>query len=457
MTADLRATAAFRLDALTSETTPFALRLGALPVERVRVLSFRGHERVNHPFRIDLTVCSDDPWDVEGDVLGKPATLVIRNPTSTARTLCGVISDVEQLGTVAQRRHVARLRLTPRLALLHERRTSRVFQDQSAPEIVDRVLDEAGVPRRWTVTAPYAPRTYCVQYQETDLAFVTRLLAEEGISYFFEHGDGVESGDTIVLCDSALLHPSIPGAPGLVFRAEAAGSSLTAQENQVHRFVRRHSLAPGSALVRDHDFRKPGTPLTALARTEDRTGLDPDRYRIYEHHGADERPDVDADVARTRLQQHRRKSARASGASLCPRLLPGYRFDLLDHEEEALNGSYSVRSVEHLGRAPELVGAHEPTYENTFTCVPAGIALRPARPRPRVQQVTETALVVGPPGEEIHTDEHARVKVQFPWDLLGKKDERSSCWVRVAQGWAGPGWGFQFIPRVGMEVVNVQI
>ena len=125
----------------------------------------------------------------------------------------------------------------------------------------------------------------------------------------------------------------------------------------------------------------------------------------------------------------------------------------MDHGIDALDGHYVVARVEHTGRAPEAAPGRQPVYENRFVCVPAEVALRPKRPKRLLQQVVETAVVVGPAHEEVYTDEHGRVKVQFPWDLAGKNDARSSCWVRVAQAWAGAGWGFQFVPRIGMEVV----
>ena len=381
-------------------------------------------------------------------------------PEGEPRDVCGIVAAVEAQDVFEHDRYAFHLRLVPRLWLLGERKTSRVFQDQTVPEIVGAVLDAARVPYRKALLETYQARTYCVQYQETDLAFVARLLAEEGIFYFFEH----HSEETVVLGDSAHLYDPIAGTPQLAYRYEQGSNGLVPREHHVGHFALRRKVKPGTVLHRDYDFRRP--LLDLRAETKPRATAPPAGYaavdvlpfeeqlRAYDHHGEDEQPHVDAGTARVRLEQRRGRALVAQGASACRRLLPGLRFELVDHNIDTLNRGYVVAHVEHQGRAPEIARREPvPVYANTFACVPADVALRPERPERVLQQVTETALVVGPEGEDIYTDEQGRVKVQFPWDLAGKRDEHSSCWVRVSQAWSGSGWGFQFLPRIGMEVV----
>jgi type VI secretion system secreted protein VgrG len=444
---------------LDDTMTPFALTAGPYAAGRLRVLSFRGREASSRPFRFDVAIAvgDTDAQDLESQLLGRPAVLSMQVPDGEPRNVCGIVAAVAAQDAFEQDQHAFHLRLVPRLWLLGKRKTSRVFQNETVPEIVGKVLDAARVPYRAALIGRYLVRTHCVQYQETDLAFVTRLLAEEGIFYFFEH----DTEETVVLCDSACCYEPIAGEPRLTYRYEQGGEGLVPAEHHVGRFARRRTIKTGAVLHRDYDFRRPMLDLRAEAKPSSLSGaadgdtlpFEAEELRDYDHHGEDEQPYVDASTARVRLEQHRRRALAAEGASACRRLVPGFRFELVDHRMDALDSSYVVAHVEHKGRAPEVARGSEPVYANAFACVLAGVPLRPRRPERVLRQVAETALVVGPEGEEIHTDAHGRVKVQFPWDLEGEKNEHSSCWVRVAQGWAGAGWGLQLIPRIGMEVV----
>jgi type VI secretion system secreted protein VgrG len=441
-------------------SSPFLFTAGPYAAGRLDVLSFRGREATSRPFRFDIKVAVglSDVHELEGTLLGQPASLALHVAGGDPRTVWGIVVAVEAQAGFQQGHHTFRLRLVPRFWLLGRRVTSRVFQNKTVPEIVAAVLDGAGVPCRWALVDDYPARLYCVQYEETDLAFVTRLLAEVGIFYVFEHA----AEETVVFGDSAHFYEPIAGDPALVYRYEDGSDGMVPREHHVGRFALRRALQPGALLQRAYDFRRPALDLRADARSSvpvagaagaEAPSLEAEQLGVYEHHGDDEDPTVDGRSARARLEQHRRAARVAHGESACRRLMPGCRFDLVDHDIGALNQSYALARVEHDGRAPEIVAGRESVYTSTFTCVPADVVLRPKRSRRPVQQVVETAVVVGPEGEEIFTDEHGRVKVQFPWDLAGKRNDFSSCWVRVAQAWAGGGWGAQFVPRVGTEVV----
>jgi type VI secretion system secreted protein VgrG len=350
-------------------------------------------------------------------------------------------------------RHRFRAWLAPRLWLLSRKRSSRIFQEKTVPEIVDQVLSEWNIARRWNVLSAYKPRTYCVQYQETDLGFIQRLLAEEGIFYGFEHPDEEKAPEIVVFSDNAHLWPPIAGSPLLELR-DSGG--MDEREEDVRRFRLQERARPGSVYLKEFDFARPAIDLHASARVPIREGaFDAALGNVYDHHGEFERG-VDVAEAERHLDQHRARAKVGVGESRCRRLVVGRWFELRGCPIWEHDGRYTVLRVEHEGRQPEisaLAEENKDVYKNSFACVPMGLPFRPRRPRRRIRQVMETATVVGPPGHDIHTDEHGRIKVQFHWDLEGKRNERSSCWIRAMQPWAGAGWGFQFIPRVGMEVL----
>jgi len=329
------------------------------------------------------------------------------------------------------------------------------------------VLDGARVPFKLRLTGRYPVRSYCVQYQETDLELITRLCAEEGIFYSFDFpaaptGRLTDAAEVVVFGDDARLYPSIAGKPELVYRASEGSDGLAAHEPHVQRFSLRRTVRPTATLIRDYDFQRPlleiarsaeTTPLGAAAEPSvDPTGIT-GRSLIYKHQSEYGETQVDRDTAAIELDQYRRKAQVGDGASLCRRLVPGYRFTLEDHPIDELNQAYVVTSVRHEGYAPEAVPGQKRLYQNRFHTIPASARFRPRRPESRVQQAAETAVVVGPEGQEIYTDDYGRIKVQFHRDLEGKRNERSPCWIRVAQAWARPTFGFQFIPRIGMEVL----
>ncbi len=436
--------------------SPFELRAGDYEASALTVLSLRGREQISRPFSFELTVAASadvDDATIERDLLGRRACLMMRAGASGPRFVRGVVASVAGHSAVHGRRAIYRLRLVPALWLLKKRTTSRIFQDKTVPEIVTAVLDEAAIPRALRLLDQHRPRTYCMQYRETDLEFVERLLAEEGIFYTFDHGGPDGDAEIVSFGDSAHVYPPIEGDAELVYRPHGgAGKALS--EHHLERFERRRSLRPTSVLRWGYDFRNPAQTLGADANLEDLTRGEPARGEAFVHHKEDEEPNVLTGAVNAELAQLRARVEVGRGASGCRRLVPGSWFKVCDHDLGRLDGEYVVTQIKHEGRSPESATEGQAVYVNTFECVSKDVAARPQRPARALQQVTETALVVGPDGQEIHTDEHGRIKVQFHWDRAGKRNEHSSCWIRVSQAWAGSGWGFQFIPRVGMEVTD---
>jgi type VI secretion system secreted protein VgrG len=431
---------------------PFSLEVPGHDAELV-VLGFRGHERLSRPYRFAVHVgASLSPGDrsLEQGLLAQKATLLIETGHD-ARRVCGILAAVQSRDPHAEG-HTFELTLVPRLWLLGRRKTSRIFQDKTVPQIVDAVLGEK-VPHRHRLQGTYAPRVYCVQYQETDLAFVQRILAEEGIFYFFEQG----TEETMVLADGAKAYAPVGGETQLHYRHGFTGAGMDSAHAPVGRFDLRRRIRPGAVLTRDYDFRRPLLDLRAEAASgageDPLLALESADLRIYRHNSENDGPELNARTAGVLWEQYRKDAKVAAAISAQPHLSPGATFQLVEHDLEALDGEYVVERIVHHGRLSAPGKKPRRPYYNQFECAPASVALRPRRPRHALQQVVETAVVVGPESEEIYTDEYGRVKVQFPWDLEGKKNEHSSCWVRVTQAWAGPSWGAQFIPRIGMEVV----
>ncbi|MDB4928961.1 MAG: hypothetical protein JWM10_1445, partial [Myxococcaceae bacterium] len=437
----------------------FELSAGPYAAGELDVRSFRGTEAISAPFSFEVTVSTTvDADGLEDELLGAAARLTIHRPDGGARRIDGVVTEVRSLGDLLpHERHQCRVRVEARLSLAAYRRNTRIFQNLSVTEIVDAVLREHHVTCEWRLDHRQPARTYCVQYAESDLAFAQRLLAEEGIFYVFADPAPEPGGDEVLVClDAAEGYVPVEGHGALVYQP---AEGMVGAGEHVHRFKLDRRVRSGAVTLHDYDFARPFLDLTAKERlAEPARRIDERALEVYEHHGERHDPDVRRSLARGMLGALRADAAVATGRSGCRRLAPGRVFALTEHEVGRLNQSYAVTAVNHEGQRSEqradAAGAPaKPNYLNRFECVPAAVAWRSPVPGRAPSQVTETAVVVGPPGEEIYTDAEGRVKVQFHWDREGRRNEHSSCWIRAAQAWAGAGWGFQFVPRVGMEVV----
>ncbi len=443
---------------------PFLLRVGNSPPFRVH--SFTGREEINRLYLFDIVASVDDvDGQIDRTLLGSSATLLVNVPGDTPRAVHGIVTSVEGEDSLVKGSRTFHLRLSPSLALLEKRVDTRIFQDLTIVEIIATVLGRYPVEHEFRLAVPPTKRAYCVQYSESDCAFVTRLLAEAGIFFWFEHPledgfsfDDIFSGSSpstelLVMADSASFYVPIAGDDNLVFRPHlGSGGGMTVEEFHVTRFRSRQALEPNAVALRDYDFKRPMFDLTSTvaARSETRsTGAD---LEIYDHHGEYEETAVSTINATTHLEQHTAVSDTHAGESGCRRLLPGAVFALSEHAIERANTRHVVTSVTHTGVSPHL-GSAPVTYQNHFTTADAATPARPPRPPRQIRQVIETAVVVGPPGQDIFTDSYGRVKVRFHWDREDHGTDLTSCFLRVAQNWAGSGWGFQFVPRVGMEVV----
>jgi type VI secretion system secreted protein VgrG len=412
------------------------------------VVDFTARERICAPFEIDLTVASEEECDFDSAV-GKPALLTVMGEKED-RNFHGMVYKFVQIGLTG-RFYLYQVRVVPQIWRLSLKQDCRIFQDMNVPDIVKQVLESAGITSDlfdFRLQGNYLKRTYCVQYRESDLNFISRLLEEEGIFYFFEHSD---TEHVMVMGDGTVNYQPIAGEAQVIFNA---GGAMVSEEEAVTAFRLSRQLRTGKYTLRDFNFEKPSMDLTSEKKDADNKELE-----VYDYPGAYDAPKDGGQLAQARLQEAVMFKDKAEGESVVPRFLPGFTFTLHGHDLDGFNQEYVLVEVTHNGDQPQVLGERTdttgaPHFGNQFTAVPSTVTLRPERgtPKPVVEGV-QTAIVTGPEGEEIYTDKHGRVKVQFHWDRQGQKDEKSSCWIRASQLWAGTGWGAMFIPRIGQEVI----
>lgn len=417
--------------------------------------SFQGEEALSRLFSFAVEAISAKPTIAPKDLLGKSVTVSIRRPTGDPRLFNGVVTGFSAGPVLRSGYRRYALTLSPWLWLLDRTSDCRIFQSKSVKDIATTLFSEAGFSDyQFKLQGGTTARDYCVQFDETDFAFLSRLFEQEGIFYTFEHQQGRH---VLVIADQA-------SAYGDCADPQAAYRQGEPQAEALHRWQPGWSYVSGKWVLGDYDFTKPGVDITGSATTVLKVpGFSSwERYDYPGRHAA--KADGDQ-AAKLRMEEDEAGHARAAGSGTYSGFVPGSKFTLSEHPVDAETGqAYALVSVVHqaednthftaaLAGRPESE-APKPYYRNDFTCLPAATTFRPpvATPRP-VMRGPQTALVVGASGEEIHTDSYGRIRVQFPWDRLGAKDDKSSCWIRVAQTMAGRKWGSLFTPRVGMEVV----
>jgi type VI secretion system secreted protein VgrG len=490
----------------------FALAVGRLSPRHLPVNRVQGREAISGSYHFDVTVATAIAEDhFEELVLGRSALLLMRMGDKK-RCVSGIVSafQVEGAARTDQRWTIYRIRIVPRAWLLGKRKGSRVFQRLRIDQIIDAVAAQVGVRTQWHLSEQLPERAFCTQYEETDLAFVERLCAENGVWHRFHppsvalealisaldapastplplgdptglaemlsshnaetwvfsnaaHYPPIGDGDVTAIGDVVPGSDALAPSPTLRVR-EADALRAPGRDDWVMEASFQRAIRATRGIYREYDPSRPLARLEAFAsafrdeaanEAETSPVTEPTDLAIYEHDGHDLYPDWSrgtGEPARI-LTQRRRRGRVLQGQSACPRLEAGRRFALEDHPVGLLNQSYAIVEVHHDG-VSGVSEVEAPGYHNRFVAVPSDVAYVPPRPERRSVQVCLTALVVGPPGEEIHVNDRGEIKVKFHWDRSTDEHD-SSCWLRTMQPWAGAGWGFQFIPRVGMEVVVV--
>ena len=414
--------------------------------DAVMLRSVTGQEAISRLFTFELDLVSEESSINYDDIVGQPVTVrVALADGSSSRYWNGYVSRFVQAGRDANVT-VYRATMVPWLWFLDQTTDCRIFQNKTAPDIMKQIFQEYGY-RDFSLNlyGSFVTRDYCVQYRESDFNFVSRLMEEEGIFYFFEHEHGKH---TLVLGNDPTVYKPCPGQTSARYEGSAGGWQ---DDDVVLQWLQEQEVRPGKFTTTDYNFETPTANLLSSASGKS-------KWEIYDYPGEyGKRPDGDA-LVKVRLQEQQMPQRIARGTSDCRAFGVGYKFKLTDHYRNDLNQEYVLTALRH--SAHHNVGFTSgsvdtsPAYENSFECVPASTPIRPPRRTPvPVVQGCQTAIVVGPEGEEIFTDQYGRVKVQFHWDREGKKNENSSCWVRVSYPWAGKSWGGIHIPRVGQEVI----
>lgn len=408
--------------------------------------AFTGREELSRLYSYQLDLLSEKADVAARDLIGKGVSWCVQHVDREPRWFHGVVCRFAAGPFKFRHLRHYRAEVVPWLWFLTRTTNCRIFQNKTAPEIVEKVFSDLGFSDyQLNLTRTYGRRDYCVQYRETAFNFVSRLLEQEGIFYFFRHEQGKH---TLVLTDAKSAYQEVPETP-----VKFAPAGALAQ-NHVTAWEHRYEFRSGKWAQTDYNFETPSTSLLATTNTL----LDqPDatKFELFDYPGLyQKKPDGDG-VTRIRMEEEEAGYDVVYGASRCVTFTPGGKFTLEDHGADAENQAYVLTSVEHSAVDPSYTeAAGEAEYSNSFVCIPATVVFRPERrtPWPKVSG-PQTAVVVGPRGEEIYVDKYGRVKVQFFWDREGKRDENSSCWIRVAEVWAGKNWGMVFHPRIGQEVV----
>lgn len=416
---------------------------------------FHGLEGLSTPFNFELELLSENHSIPFKDIIGKNVSVSVVLAKGEKRYFHGLISRFSQgRGSSDEGRD---LRLTcytatmvPWFWLLTRTADSRIFQNLSIPDIVEKIFKEKGfLDYKNKLHGSYDKWDYCVQYRETDFNFICRLLEEEGIYYFFEHENNKH---TLILSDTPEEHKPYPNQETARYQTSAGG---WLEEDTISSIEVMQEIKPGKYTLKDFNFETPNTDLKVEAPSQ--KALGPGEREIYDYPGGYGKRARGDKLANIRMQEEEAGITTITGSSNCRAFTSGYKFDLKDYYRKDMNDkAYVLTSLSHSARQGYTTedAVSEFAYVNNFTCIPFDVPYRPPRrtPKPVVEGV-QTAIVVGPEGEEIYTDEHGRVKVQFHWDREGKKDDKSSCWIRVSQLWAGMGWGAMYIPRIGQEVI----
>jgi type VI secretion system secreted protein VgrG len=408
---------------------------------------FSGSEAMSQLFSYQLELYAQTDSVAARDIVGKNVTWHVQPSDAEPRYFNGFVSRFSLGGRTPRGLRPCRAEVVPWLWFLTRTANCRIFQNKSTPDILEAVFAGLGLTDYddSALKRSYPKRDYCVQYRETAFNFVSRLMEEEGIFYFFRHENGKH---TLVLADQKGAYEDCRESRARYYGGALPGGQLTAWDHQ-------YEFRPGKWAHTDYNFETPSTNLLASTDTViDLPGVS--KFEVFDYPG---RYGVKGDgeaAVKVRMEEEEAAHDVVTAAGRYHTFTPGHKFTLERHEVAAeADKAYVITSIRHAASAAVDTDPERPgEYSNTFTCIPAAVTFRPPRTTPKpVVRGPQTAVVVGPPGQEIHTDKYGRIKVQFFWDREGKRDENSSCWVRVTEAWAGKGWGVVSTPRIGQEVV----
>ncbi|MCF7353103.1 type VI secretion system tip protein TssI/VgrG [Vibrio sp. CK2-1] len=439
-------------------TLQFSIRVDGVSDESLVVRSYQGQDNFSsvqqtddtwcHGFRYQIELASRRPDLTALDMVDKSAELVMHRDGEIVQRINGIVRNFTQ-GETGHHHTFYSLTLVPEIERLSLRHNSCIFQSISAPDIIATLFKEMDIQNfAFALTRTPKQREFCMQYRETDLEFINRLAAEEGMVYHIEQSKGKHS---VLFTDDSQVISSLDSP--VPYNVMASGISSTPY---IKEFSTTTQFEVSETHSSDSSFKKPQYSFSQQAVA---SGIDYQRD-TYQHFDAPGRFKDDAigkEFNQLRLDSLRRYAHTAKGKSNEPQLQTGAKFKLSEHTDDSFNKKWLVIASTHQGEQPqaleESAGGKPTTYANQFEAIPAEKTWRmPQMTRPQIDGPM-TAYVVGPKGEEIFCDEYGRVKLHFPWDRYSNGDEHSSCWVQVSQGWAGSQYGQIAIPRIGHEVI----
>lgn len=425
---------------------------------------FKGSEYISDLFQFEISVLSGKSNILPQDVVGKTATITIHS--DNPRTFHGHISHFTFGEVKGAGLREYKMIMVPWLWFLSKNNNHRVFQEKSTKDIVTKIFDDLGFNDVDFQAEGGMPREYCVQHNESDLHFVSRLLEEEGIAYYFIHDNDKH---TLILVDEFNGYQEC-----VETNIECTSGNKPGQ--QIYNWERRYGMSVGQWTLNDYDPSRPEQDLIVTTSSLNTRYANSSPLEHYEYPGLYQ-SHAGESLIRIRMEAAESESNVISAESNCPTFYAGGKFKLAKHHYDSEKGSYLITGITHsaceTSYLPEVENRHNSSsdnvtdnkvsvtnsqikhpYKNELVCVPADIPFRPQQRHLRpVMRGDQSAVVVGPPGEEIYTDDNGRIKVQFIWDRNGDKNENSSCFLRVMQMWAGNKWGASFIPRIGNEVI----
>ena len=424
------------------------------------VESFEADEAVNDLYAVHLNLFSDDPCINLHALMDTEATLAICSKYSPTRFLTGIIMECSR-GDQGTRRTAYQITLRPAVARLAHVSDGRIWQELSVVEVATRILSEHHIPSvEWQLAESYPAREYLTQVPgERTLDFLRRILNEVGIFWYFEHQS---DQCRLIFTDAPLATPYLAHAASLTYNNRPGGQS---RGSWIGRFRQHERLRSGGIELGEYWFKNPPASFNQKAERQENNGAAV-AYARYEFPGRYKDPEgVGKAFARTRIEAERVDATTGEGETNNIHLSPGWHMEITDHPDGSVNASHFLLSVRHSGNQATALEEDAPensatTYTAHFTTMPARLPYRPPTPSKPVMEGPQVGIVVGPEDEEIFCDEHGRVRVWLTWDRHaprrggdGARHEHSSCWMRVAQNWAGAGWGHIAIPRIGQEVL----
>ena len=422
--------------------------------EDLHIIRLSGQERMGTLFEYELELkCLNNELDIVS-LLGTNVTATFDLAANhDPRHFNGVVSDISHAGWDGDfTRYLLTIR--PWLWLLTNTSDCRIFQEKTVPDIIKEVLDDNGYSDfDFNFTGEYRTWEYCVQYRESDFNFISRLMEQEGIYYYFEHK---EDKHIVKFCDNSNAHEALATYDPIPFYPPDQESFR--EEEHIEHWHLTNQLRSTSYALNDYNFKKPRAGMSAMQEISREHSHS--SFEVYDYPGEYvERPEGE-NYAQLRIEQLQSEFHRVNAQCNVTGMTSGYLFELTNYPREDQNAEYLVVAAHYTISESDFAAggpagsASQMDYRCGFEAMPSDQPFRTplTTPKPLIQG-PQSATVVGPGGEEIWTDEYGRVKVQFPWDRHGNSDENSSCWIRASQAWAGGNWGTIHIPRIGQEVL----